>query len=258
VLLVEDNEINREVAMEMIRSRGFTCEYVEDGQSAVDQFARSQYDLIFMDCQMPGVDGYEATRRIRGVEAERSLRGESGRRTPVVALTAHSMTGDRQRCLDAGMDDYLTKPIDAHILTKTLHAWLRIPAAPVTGLDPPFDPDPDHPVFDRDGLLRRCMGNEGLVDTLLDKFTRQAQADISRLRVAFRTVSLDDIRALVHRLKGASGNVAAMRVNHAALELEAAVRQENPVAIREGMKRLEHCVDEFATTIYQETGVRSP
>ncbi|MCA9411047.1 MAG: response regulator [Candidatus Omnitrophica bacterium] len=119
ILLVEDNPINQKLSLKLLEKFGYDCELAGDGQSALDRFANAEFDLILMDCQMPGMDGYEATREIRRVEESADWR------IPIVALTAHAMKGDRERCLDAGMDDYLAKPIQPSDLKSTIEKWLR-------------------------------------------------------------------------------------------------------------------------------------
>lgn len=119
VLLVEHNRINQMVASRMLLRFGIRCEIVENGKLALDRVHRAQFDLIFMDCQMPEMDGFEASERIRQWEGE-----VSAQVTPIVALTANAMEDDAQRCLDAGMSDYLTKPIEADRLAESLDRWL--------------------------------------------------------------------------------------------------------------------------------------
>jgi CheY-like chemotaxis protein len=120
ILLVEDNEINMEVALEMLGSIGYGCDRAVNGYEAVEAVKRNRYDLVLMDCQMPLMDGYDATRRIR--EWERSER--PGSRVPIVAVTAHAMKGDRERCMDAGMDDYITKPVESEDLAAAISRWI--------------------------------------------------------------------------------------------------------------------------------------
>jgi CheY-like chemotaxis protein len=119
VLVAEDNEINQMVAVRVLERIGFDADVVGDGQEAVEALAKRSYDAVLMDCQMPRLDGFEATRRIRAREEG------SGRRTPILAMTANAMQGDREACLAAGMDDYVTKPVDAGILRAALVAWVR-------------------------------------------------------------------------------------------------------------------------------------
>ena len=120
VLVVEDSPVNRVVATRVLERCGYHTHAVQDGREALEALTTSHYDAVLMDCQMPELDGYQATRELR--------RRENGeRRTPVIAMTAHAMTGDRERCLEAGMDDYITKPLRAQTLTDTLERWIKQP-----------------------------------------------------------------------------------------------------------------------------------
>ena len=116
ILVAEDNAVNREIAMRMLERCGYHAHTVNDGREALDALATRHYDAVLMDCQMPGIDGYQATRELR-------QRENGSRRTPVIAMTAHAMTGDRERCLQAGMDDYITKPIRPEALTDIVARW---------------------------------------------------------------------------------------------------------------------------------------
>ncbi|MBU4034076.1 MAG: response regulator, partial [Proteobacteria bacterium] len=118
VLLVEDNKVNQMVANKMLAGMGLTVDTAENGEKALATLAEKHYDLVFMDCQMPVLDGYEATRAYRS----REIQGE--KRLPIIAMTANAMEGDRQKCLDAGMDDYLAKPVKKELLRKLLGEWL--------------------------------------------------------------------------------------------------------------------------------------
>jgi CheY-like chemotaxis protein len=118
ILLAEDNLVNQKIAVRLLRKAGYGCDVVENGRQVLEQLAAATYDLVLMDCQMPEMDGYEATRKVR----EQERLGEHPR-IPIVALTANAMEGDRERCLEAGMDDYLSKPIDAKSLQETIHRW---------------------------------------------------------------------------------------------------------------------------------------
>ncbi len=117
VLVVEDSPINRVVAMGVLEREGYRAHAVNDGHEALDALQTTRYDAVLMDCQMPGLDGYQATRQLR-------QRENDSRHTPVIAMTAHAMTGDREKCLAAGMDDYITKPVRAQTLTETLQRWI--------------------------------------------------------------------------------------------------------------------------------------
>lgn len=125
VLLVEDNEINQEIAQAMICSYGCECDCVGNGEEAIRAVADGVYDLVLMDCMMPGTDGYEAARRVRRWEAQRRESG-LGRRVPIVAVTANAMKGDRERCIAAGMDDYITKPLEPTEVLRVLEHWISV------------------------------------------------------------------------------------------------------------------------------------
>lgn len=117
LLLVEDNSVNQKVALTYLSRLGYQVDLAIDGQEALSAHAGGQYDLILMDCQMPNMDGYTATQEIRSREGEQA-------HTPIIAITANATDQDRDRCLQAGMDDYLSKPLEIEALKKTLTAWL--------------------------------------------------------------------------------------------------------------------------------------
>jgi CheY-like chemotaxis protein len=116
VLLVEDNAVNQKLARRLLEKSGMVVETALNGREAVDCWSASDYQIVFMDCQMPEMDGFEATAEIRRREG-------AGRRTPIVAITAYAMDGDRERCLLAGMDDYIPKPIRPGVLEQALQTW---------------------------------------------------------------------------------------------------------------------------------------
>jgi len=124
VLVAEDNPVNQRVARLQVERLGFAVDVVSNGEEALAALERLNYALVLMDCQMPGMDGYEATRALR-------LRESGRRRTPVIAMTANAFTSDRQACLDAGMDDYLSKPVDLGVLRDKLEHWAAAPEAAV-------------------------------------------------------------------------------------------------------------------------------
>src|SRR5690606_24285619 len=130
LLLVEDNPVNLRVAQKLLSVLGYDCDTASNGEVALEHMASGDYDLVLMDCQMPVLDGYSATRRWREIEAGQG----PGHRLPIVAMTANAMAGDRQRCLDAGMDDYLSKPVARDQLDACLRRWLR--SAPVRSSRP--------------------------------------------------------------------------------------------------------------------------
>jgi CheY-like chemotaxis protein len=122
ILVVEDNTANQTVVVRMVQRLGYKADAASDGAEAIGMLARIQYDAVLMDCQMPGMDGYEATRLIRRHELP-------GRHLPIIAMTAAALAGDRERCLAAGMDDYISKPVKLHVVAAVLERWLAAPSA---------------------------------------------------------------------------------------------------------------------------------
>jgi signal transduction histidine kinase/ActR/RegA family two-component response regulator len=139
VLLVEDNEVNAFIASMTLESLGVTCHQARNGEQAVQMFQQQAYDVILMDCEMPVMDGYQAARMIRQLEGDDTARP----RTPIIALTAHALTGDREHCLSEGMDDYLTKPFDRQALATLLSRWLPEAEALTPGTTPSSGPSRD-------------------------------------------------------------------------------------------------------------------
>lgn len=216
VLLVEDNEVNQLVAREMFGILGYGLTCLDSGASVVASHARDEYDIIFMDCQLPEVDGYEATRRLRAWEAEQAV----ARRVPIVAITAHAMTGAREKCLAEGMDDYLSKPLRLELLAELLSRWLDgSPTGNVANRVPP------RPVAERStawtDLVQRCGGNQGLAKKLTTAFLGQADEDLDQMR---RAVSSGDSACLsraAHRLKGSAADLGYERCRTLAAAVEA-------------------------------------
>jgi signal transduction histidine kinase/CheY-like chemotaxis protein len=140
ILLAEDNEINRLLTEEILVRAGYRCECVTNGRDAVVFATRGEYDLVLMDCQMPRLDGFRATRAIRAWESHPRGKGRDRKRLPIVALTANAMAGDRERCLEAGMDDYLSKPLDPEGLVATIESWVRRESTSSETDDAPSEP----------------------------------------------------------------------------------------------------------------------
>jgi CheY-like chemotaxis protein len=231
ILLVEDNEINRLVAGRFLEQAGYPYDIAGDGEEAVAAVLRAGYDLILMDCQMPRMDGYEATRRIRLAEkagtpvvSDRRQDGLVCRRLPIVALTANAMKGDRQVCLAAGFDDYLTKPLERDHLVATLEFWLKpepqsagAPAPPPTAQ---VNPAPESPPMDLDNLVRQFGGDGSFLGELARRFDVQAATDLQRIADAIAGEDAKALRAAAHRLKGTTGSITAARAHAIARKLE--------------------------------------
>ncbi|BDD86240.1 PAS domain-containing hybrid sensor histidine kinase/response regulator [Desulfofustis limnaeus] len=223
ILLVDDNIINQEVAAEFLQSVGMEVTIAGNGREAIEILNRSSYALVLMDIQMPEMDGLEATRRIRRQERFRDL--------PIIAMTAHAMTGDRDKSLAAGMNDHITKPIDQKVLYQTLQRW--IPAGERTGLSTPTVEQPagdsvvmpELPGIDSDQAIRVLNGNTRLFRKMLHEFKHEYALLPTRLRELSETGSWSEIGVLAHTLKGVAGYIGAPDLGATARQLEDALKE---------------------------------
>ncbi len=233
ILLAEDNDLNQQVACELLGDAGLVVEVAENGAIAIEMVQAAPYDLVLMDMQMPVMDGIAATLEIRRL-------GFAG--LPIVAMTANAMQADRDRCLDAGMNDYLAKPIDPDALWATLLAWV-VPRAGLGAGAPLPVPAPaiaDDAADDAEGLptgipgldtaagLSRVLGKKRLYRDLLRKFTAGQKGAVSAIRAALDEGDLATAERHAHTLKGTAGNIGALPVQDAAANLEAAIRETRP------------------------------
>ena len=206
ILLVEDNPANQKLATYILQDRGHRVEIAGDGQEAIHLTERNRYDVILMDVQMPGMNGLEATAAIR-------QREEGGRRVPIIAMTAHAMKGDRERCLAAGMDGYLSKPIDAHetiALVERLAAEEATASAAAGSTDSsPTEPmsPPAAAVFDPELALKRCLNKRDLLRQMIAFFFKDADNFLPQMRAALQKGDLVEVGRLGHRLKGTVAHV---------------------------------------------------
>ena len=231
VLLVEDNEINQQVAGEILSNAGMDVTLAQNGQEAFDKVQEQAFDVVLMDIQMPVMDGYEATSAIRKWESEQQSSAEIFS-LPIVAMTAHAMAGDSEKSIAAGMNDHITKPIDPEELFDTLIKWIQpreIKITPISdtssGVQSEF---PDSlPGFDLNEGLRRLQGNTDLYRRLLLSFSKQYAQAIDNIRQAIEDGHLDKAHSLVHGIKGTAGNLAAKQLYSAAIGLEKVVRRSD-------------------------------
>ncbi len=235
ILLAEDNPMNQEVARRTLAKFGYVPSVVNNGREAVDAYRSGAYDLILMDVQMPEMGGFEATAAIRALEAG------TGNRIPIIAMTAHAMSGDRERCLDAGMDDYITKPIDAETLCKTLEHWTgqilvsrrnARPAAdpivvPEAAAPPPASVAADRHAANGNGIpadlsrLRQLSdGDHAVLERLVNLFLDDAEQHRKLLQDAVKIGDPKKVESEAHRIKGGASQVGAEALRGLAAELE--------------------------------------
>ncbi len=256
-LLVEDNPVNRQVALRILSLAGLEVDAAENGQEALERLKHGRYALVLMDCQMPVMDGYTAARRRRQIEAEAKLP-----RLPIIAMTANAMIGDREKCLEAGMDDYLTKPLDRAKLNATLADWLArspyrdaddsspapapaaqpAPSAPssrpaavstqaprsaavpgpsaVAAMSAPSFATASGPALDTDVVedLREVMGAEFL--SLIRVFLEDTPRTLERLQAAADSSDTPTLVAAAHSLKSTSANLGALDMSELARQIE--------------------------------------
>ncbi len=220
ILLAEDNEVNQIVAVGMVESFGCQVDIAINGQEAVEAFRKGGYDLVLMDCQMPVMDGFESTKQLRDYE-----RSEGQRHTPIVALTAHAMTQDREQCLVAGMDDYLSKPYTQEGLHTVLSRWLsvRSPESTITpSQDAPVATEVTSPSINAEALSAlQALPNGNLrVQRILKTYLETSQLLMTQLHDAVPNNDGEAMMQRAHSLKSSSASVGALRLAQLCGELE--------------------------------------
>ncbi|MBU8849405.1 MAG: PAS domain S-box protein [Desulfobacterales bacterium] len=226
ILLAEDNITNQQVATGILKKFGFVgVKTVINGVKAVKTFKEGSYDLVLMDIQMPEMDGFEATRQIRKIESE------SGRKkTPIIAMTAHAMKKDRDKCISAGMDDYVSKPVDPKVLLEALERWLprekeasdHLASGSCDTLNQETNRGINLRVFDKGALMERVMGDMELAETVLLSFLDDMPKQIDALIKFIDQKNTGEAGKQGHQIKGTAGNVGANILGEIAYGIEAA------------------------------------
>ena len=223
LLLAEDNAMNQEIALEMLKDTGYRVTLAENGRQALSALARAEFDVVLMDCQMPELDGFEATRMLRRQEAQAGCR-----RTPVIALTANAMSGDRERCREAGMDDYVTKPYSRDKLLAALARWTQptpnttpcaVPGADGAALAPAAAGAIDARALQALRAMQRA-GRPSVLGRVLDLFNRDAPRLLAEMRDAAGTGDVETLRDAAHTLKSNCANVGATALAATCHEIE--------------------------------------
>jgi two-component system sensor histidine kinase/response regulator len=234
ILLVEDNPTNQQVALGILGKMGFRVDAVNNGREAIQALETVAYDLVFMDVQMPIMDGFEATAAIRSGKT-----AVPDPRVPIIAMTAHALKGDRERCIEAGMDDYLPKPLAPRAVVAVLDKWLAL--SPKQPIATPAVSAPDSPaVFDRPALVERLLGDLDLVGEIIAGFLEDMPGQIKKLAECIGKGKVQAAGDQAHAIKGAAANMGGMAFSAAAWAVEQAARAgslEKVSALLPGLER---------------------
>ena len=248
ILLVEDYVPNQRVAIEYLRRQGLSADLAENGKQAVAMVKEKNYDLVFMDVQMPEMDGYQATKEIRKLEEQRNKKTDEGSdgpvsRLPIVAMTAFALKGDMEKCLSVGMDDYLSKPIRKNALIAMLEKWLK------TSKETKGQRNAKELIKSSEELAEELssLGKEPVVvdEELADivpLFIDQAKDDIVTMFSALEDEDLEKICSLSHSLKGAGGGYGIQQISDMSSLVEIAGKTGDKGEIKFHLKRLENYI----------------
>jgi two-component system, sensor histidine kinase and response regulator len=237
ILLAEDNAVNQLVALRLLEKSGHTVVVAANGKKALEALDKASFDLILMDVQMPEMNGLDATRAIR--ERER----QSGGRIPIIAMTAHAMKGDEEKCLASGMDDYLTKPIRTAELLAALDRISRDKGDSGVVLEPSSPTNSAEPAIDLAATLERLDGDRGLFDELVEVFRSECPKVMGEIRRALVVQDKERMERAAHTLKGSSANVGAIAVSQAAAEIENLAGAGNLSAVAEQFAVLQNEIE---------------
>ena len=237
ILLADDNVVNQQVAVAQLKKLGLRAVVVPNGKAAVEEVMRRKYALVLMDCQMPELDGFEATASIRRAE---SL---TGRHIPIIGLTAHAMEGDREKCIDAGMDDYLSKPTSLEKLSKVLRKWILGPAGHHA-----------EPVVVPELEFEQVLDDETMSE-LTPVFLNSTVDCLKRLDIAVEDKNLDQIKAVVHELKGSCSSVGAANMSSLSKQIEDLLKEDEQADLAPFIESLNRSFEVVKSLLDQRTKV---
>lgn len=235
ILVAEDNSINQTVILNQLEMLGYEADCVINGLEALELLKKQEYDMVLMDCQMPVMDGYTATQELRRIEGNK-------RHTVVIALTANALSEDREKCLAAGMDDYLSKPLEQDNLAVTIRRWINQKAEPqirqkellmIPSTNPPLDNSKSMsstqesvPIIDLDRLERISRGKVSVQRRLLEIFIEKAPKDLTALDEAISALDYSQVQHYAHRLKGSAANIGIPLMASISAQLEKMAKQQ--------------------------------
>ncbi len=237
ILLVEDNKVNQELALEILSNAGILADLAENGKEAVEMVSQNNYDGVLMDCQMPVMDGYEATRIIRSDPRFTNL--------PILAMTANATSGAKELCLESGMNDHIGKPIDIHQLFATMSRWIK-PKAGVAAVNEAIISENNHTAelpaisgLDLTQALRRMGGSIALVRKMVRRFAETQATAINRINTAILARDMQAASREAHTTKGLAGNIGAMQLMALSATVETMLKSHQSAALPSAMNAME-------------------
>ena len=249
---MEDNVTNQNVALSILEKIGCQADTVANGLEALESLKVIDYDLVLMDCQMPEMDGYEATRAVRSQKS-----AARNRDVPIVAMTAQAMGGDRQRCLDAGMDDYISKPVQPQNLARVIAKWLP-GGSSQPSLSEVSKPAAGGDTFDKADLMDRLMGDEKLAVDIISGFVKDVPHRLAAINEGLNEGDALIVRREAHTLKGACANLGAPAMKEAASCIEASAAKQDlagaATLLPELEEQFEKLKDAFSRNKLMSTG----
>jgi signal transduction histidine kinase/CheY-like chemotaxis protein/HPt (histidine-containing phosphotransfer) domain-containing protein len=250
ILLAEDHPVNQQVAVKLLTRQGHRVVVANNGREAVSLSEHRNFDIILMDIQMPEIGGYEATAEIRKRE------DGSGKRTPIVAMTAHAMKGTREACLEAGMDGYVSKPIRLKDLLDAIAAATRTKAPQPEKGQSVANSIPRSTVLDREAALAFLQGDAGLLSELAHVFLDDLPCQLQRMQAALKQGDAQMLSRTAHYLKGAAGNFAAPAVSASATRLETAAATSDLISAAQAFEELETAIEQLTPELIALKSVR--
>lgn len=250
ILLTEDNEINQDVVLNILEEVNAEVVIANNGREAVERVEEESFSLILMDLQMPEMDGFKATEQIRAIPAYA--------RVPIIAMTAHAMSGDKEKCLEKGMDDYLSKPIDIELFINTVTKWLNISdnahlikpeVKSSASSNQGIELIKSIPDIDQEQAIKRFKGDYELIKNLLTHFVNTKSDIITEIKCHLDKDKLSSANELIHNLKGIAGNIAAVAIEKNTISLELALKKNDPILVADLLLELQAQIDDLKTTV---------
>ena len=238
ILIVDDNAINQLVAKGILGKLGFQIDTADDGQDCLDKLHRGTYSLILMDCQMPIMDGFEATKRIRQMAIQ-----DAKYDLPIIAMTANAIQGDREKCINAGMNDYISKPLTSKGLTDMVNQWVR---HHTEAQKKPATAEGTSVVFDKTAMLKRILFDEQMMQTVIESFNNNIGDTQHKLEQSIAMEQYADIQLYAHSIKGAAGNVSAPTVVAIAESIDKAAANKDLESIQKLFLDLDREITAFS------------